>query len=102
MPRRSNCGFHGVHYDAHRDRYKVTVCDPTTGGFRHGGYFPTPEEAARRYDQMAVELYGAPGAVPRLNFPREAREQDAEKKKRSSAARDVKAETPDGATRATG
>ncbi len=92
MPRPSNCGFHGVHFDAHRDRFKVTVCDPTSGKFIHGGYYLTAEEAARRYDQMAVELYGTPGAVPRLNFPREAREVEAKKK----------AKSVDGATRATG
>jgi len=100
MPRPSNCGFHGVHLDKHRGRYKVTVCDPTTGGFKHGGYYLTAEEAAHVYDHMAVELYGTPGAVPRLNFPREVREEAA--KKKAAPASDVKAKTADGTTRAAG
>jgi hypothetical protein len=35
-------------------------------GILHGGYFATAEEAARKYDELAVELYGE---FARLNFP---------------------------------
>jgi hypothetical protein len=58
------------------------------------------DRAAREYDWRAVELYGSPGAVPHLNFPRAASEAAA--KRKTAAARGAKVATADGATRASG
>lgn len=35
-------------------------------GIVHGGYFATPEEAARKYDELAKQIYGE---FAQLNFP---------------------------------
>lgn len=37
-------------------------------GILYGGCFATPEEAARKYDEMAIQLYGEFAC---LNFPDE-------------------------------
>ncbi len=65
--RKGSCRFKGVHYagDAHRTkpwRARIQLNNNQT----LLGYFTTPEAAARRYDQAAVELFGE---FANLNFP---------------------------------
>ena len=84
MPKPSNCGFRGVKFEEFRGlngKYRVTCTNPTNGRTIHGGYYDTAEEAARRADELNIELWGSPGAVPCLNFPEEARKKHATAKK---------------------
>lgn len=58
---RSPSGYKGVYYDKGYIRSMIAK----NGKLIHLGYFKTEEEAARAYDQKALELYG-PNA--RINF----------------------------------
>jgi hypothetical protein len=65
MPHPSNTGYLGVHFDANRSRFRVSVPDETGLRMVFGGYYQTAEEAARRYDELYLQIHGE----HRLNFP---------------------------------
>ena len=55
-------GFCGVYKN--RDRYQAQI--KMNGKCLYFGTYPTPEEAARAYDEAALKLHGE---FARLNFP---------------------------------
>lgn len=58
-------GFRGVHWDRHRNRYRIGVT--INGRMRKfGGTFTCPIEAAKAFDRYAREHYGE---FAMLNFP---------------------------------
>lgn len=62
----SSSGFKGVYWHKRRSRWQTEI--RYNGQKRFLGYFDTPIEAARAYDDAARELYGEFAA---LNFPRD-------------------------------
>ena len=63
----SKTGFRGVRFRQDTGKWKVQI--ELNGRKIHGGYHPTAEDAARKYDEMARELHGEFAC---LNFPSEA------------------------------
>lgn len=57
-------GFKGVCWNKSRENWEVTI--QINGKHRHIGYYDTPEEAARVYDEAAIKYHGE---FARLNFP---------------------------------
>jgi hypothetical protein len=64
LQRNNRTGFKGVYW--FRRDHCWTAQVQTRGRRRHLGYFSTPEEAARAYDDAAREHFGE---FARLNFP---------------------------------
>lgn len=59
-------GYKGVYWHKQRRKWQARI--QHNSRLRHLGYFDTPIEAARAYDDAARELYGEFAA---LNFPRD-------------------------------
>ncbi|KAG1656381.1 hypothetical protein FOA52_011006 [Chlamydomonas sp. UWO 241] len=66
---RGSSRFIGVSWNKARSSWLVQVRDPVTKTSRHIGRFASEEDAARAYDDAAVQLHG-PGA--KRNFPTDA------------------------------
>lgn len=54
--RNNTSGFKGVHWNREKRRWMAFI--HLNRKFRHLGYYDTPEEAARAYDDAARELHG--------------------------------------------
>lgn|SRR5574343_15531 len=68
VPRVTNkSGFKGVHFIPNKARWQATIC--FNGKTQHIGYAKTAEEAARKYDTKAKQLFGE---YAYLNFPEES------------------------------
>lgn len=68
--RNNTSGFKGVFFNNKRfaKPWYAKIGSDKSGTARSGGFFATAEEAARRYDEMAIEVYGQ---FARVNFPNE-------------------------------
>jgi hypothetical protein len=56
LSKRSKTGFKGVGWKKDKQLYQARI--GWEGKSRHIGYFETPIEAAKAYDERSVELYG--------------------------------------------
>lgn len=66
-PRRSNeTHFKGVLYRPQTGTYACRVWDPELGRHRHFGRYPTPEEAAKVYNEKAPAIQGAEGYLNKI------------------------------------
>mgnify|MGYP002855667327 CR=1 FL=1 len=66
IPKHNTSGFKGVSFVKEKRRYKAQIS--INDRSKHIGYFDTPEEAARAYDEAARFFFGEFACV---NFPRD-------------------------------
>lgn len=56
IQKNNKCGYKGVYYVKHVDKYRVTIGHGS--GRKEGGYFDNIIDAAKRYNELAIAIYG--------------------------------------------
>ncbi len=64
--RNNKCGYKGVCLDRTGKKWQASIGSPSQGNRKHLGRFSCLIEAAKAYDEAAIERYGE---FARLNFP---------------------------------